>query len=586
MMKTKETKLIPAQLDDIIKKLINSHKIEAEEENELLQGYSYLKIRNSANVTHSLDTALFIAQRDFDHTVVLAAILHDFITENAEADILQQLKKEFNKETIHILQVFRDIRRHLIKNREQPGINRALKKKPYYSEALFVLISETIVLLEHSDSINARDQLFAIADTARNHLIPEVKSIEAFELVDTLENLCLKIEKNDIYTAILQRLNTLRQYGGHYQNIVLTQLQEIFGKSNKVIPDTLQSKDQPYINKFIYNMRSVSSIARYIESKAQNHPYDPETLLDNTEIPYWDITLVLEDNIKKSSLHPKDIFFDYYVTYIQHKLPIYVLGYYKTTYQDSDYLLLCDAMNNQYRIFIKTEEEYLCYRLGTYIEKEKFRLNSNNEDSSVIRVFTKDGAAIEIEEGATVLDFAFLIHENLGLQFDYALLNNNPQHYPPYQQLSRGDTVIIKKSTQITASLNWFRYIKTSYAQEKLIRYLNKQTPNEYIRVYTRDGSADRIENGATVLDLAFRIHTNLGLRFDYAKINGTSHHYPASTQLNDEDSVIIVGRDTVTADLQWFRYLKTDQAIDKLIKYFKNSIDQYVWLTENASRN
>ena len=122
--------------------------------------------------------------------------------------------------------------------------------------------------------------------------------------------------------------------------------------------------------------------------------------------------------------------------------------------------------------------------------------------------------------------------------------------------------------------------------EEKLIQHFNKKKDNEYIRVYTRDGSADRIENGATVLDLAFRIHTNLGLRFDYAKINGTSHHYPASTQLNDEDSVIIVGRDTVTADLQWFRYLKTDQAIDKLIKYFKNSIDQYVWLTENASRN
>lgn len=586
MMTGKTCETIPVQMDEIIKKLKTSHKTGQKEKAELLQGYSYLKNHNNGSVSHSLDTALFIARRDFDYPVVLAAILHDFAAAKIEGDGCQELIDHFNRETIRILQVFHEIRHSLMDDRRQFGISHSLKKKTCYSEALFVLIAETIMLLEHSDSTESPEQLIDIAGIARNHLIPELKNIEAFELVDILENLCLKIEDNDMYTAILNHLNTVESYNGRYQHMVLMHLHQIFDPNSNIIPDELKSKYQPYIRELKDNPRSVSSIARYIETKKRDHSDDPETFLNNTEIPYWDITLILSDDIQKSSLHPKDVFFNYYEQYIQHKMPIYVLGYYKTTYQDSDYLLLCDAMNNQYRIFIKTEEEYLCYRLGTYIEKDKFRLDSNDHDNPMIKVYTKDGAVIEIEEGACVLDFAFKIHENLGLQFDYALLNNDPRHYPPYHQLKKGDTVTIHKSQQITASLNWFRYIKTSTALEKLIQHFNKKKDNEYIRVYTRDGTADRIENGATVLDLAFRIHTNLGLRFDYALINGSARRYPASTRLTDEDSVIIVGRDTVTADIQWFRYLKTDQAIDKLIKYFKNSIDQYVWLTENASRN
>lgn len=466
-----------ADMNQILDTIRKYHKPEQIEINELLEIYIFLEQNTPAYKDHALSAAQFIAEKRFDYTVVLAAFLHNYALSPDADKLFSSLK--VNEETIQILQVYKKIHESLIHNCHRHGIDMTLKQDPLYMEALFIQIAETISLLERSDSAESEDQLLTITDSAKNHLIPELKNIRAFMVVDILENLCMKIEKKNLYTAILNRLSELNESNGVYQKEILTQFGQIFDTDCRLIPKPLRSNEQNYIRKISWSSRSVSSIARHLEKNTDSLPYDFQKLMDKTRLPYHDITLIIADDAQKHGFHPKDIFFNYYRNYLHDALQIYILGYYETTYQDSDYLLLCDKMNNLYRIFIKTEEEYLCYQLGTTIQKDTFRMNQDVRDDSLIKVFKMDGTAAWIEKGATVLDFAFKLHENLGLHFQHAIINNRKNKpCPAYTRLNNGDSVTIVTNSKITPDLQWFKYLKTDNAVSKLIRYF-KNTQKE-----------------------------------------------------------------------------------------------------------
>ena len=74
-----------------------------------------------------------------------------------------------------------------------------------------------------------------------------------------------------------------------------------------------------------------------------------------------------------------------------------------------------------------------------------------------------------IDDGATVLDFAFAIHSDIGLHFDYATIDGNPDRLGPHVRLSEGDRVVVYHSLKVTPSITWFRHVKTSNAINHLI---------------------------------------------------------------------------------------------------------------------
>lgn len=98
------------------------------------------------------------------------------------------------------------------------------------------------------------------------------------------------------------------------------------------------------------------------------------------------------------------------------------------------------------------------------------------------------------------------------------------------------------------------------------------------ITVKLRNGRKIRIESDATVLDLAFRIHEEVGLAATGAKIN----NLPASifSPLHDEDTVIVIAdtyrKDGLTeefkshAEFEWFNHVTTKKAKEILVNYFE----------------
>lgn len=87
--------------------------------------------------------------------------------------------------------------------------------------------------------------------------------------------------------------------------------------------------------------------------------------------------------------------------------------------------------------------------------------------------FTPKGDLFRLSEGATVLDFAFHIHTNVGAHCTGAVING--QHKRLNYKIQNGDTVEILTSTNQTPRQEWLNIVTTSKARNKIRLSLNEE---------------------------------------------------------------------------------------------------------------
>ncbi len=89
----------------------------------------------------------------------------------------------------------------------------------------------------------------------------------------------------------------------------------------------------------------------------------------------------------------------------------------------------------------------------------------------------------------------------------------------------------------------------------------------DHMYVLTPTGDIIELPEGSTPLDFAFSVHTDLGLRYRMAKVNG--HPVALSSQLENGDRVEIEVGKHATPSLHWLEVLRTASARSKLKHYF-----------------
>lgn len=87
--------------------------------------------------------------------------------------------------------------------------------------------------------------------------------------------------------------------------------------------------------------------------------------------------------------------------------------------------------------------------------------------------FTPKGDLFRLSGGATVLDFAFYIHSNVGAKCTGAIVNG--QHKRLNYKIQNGDTVEILTSANQTPRLEWLNIVTSSKARNKIKQSLNEE---------------------------------------------------------------------------------------------------------------
>lgn len=171
--------------------------------------------------------------------------------------------------------------------------------------------------------------------------------------------------------------------------------------------------------------------------------------------------------------------------------------------------------------------------------------------------------------------------KNLEIQIRTHDMHNEAEHGVAAHWLYKEDYI---KKTGYEAKITFLRQL---LSWQKDITNQNQQpekSMNEIFddRVYIFTPAGDIIDliNGATPLDFAYHIHSNLGHRCRGAKING--HIVPLTHKLTTGDKVEIITIQNGTPSRDWLNkeagYLKTSRARAKALQWFKQQdVTQYV---------
>lgn len=99
-----------------------------------------------------------------------------------------------------------------------------------------------------------------------------------------------------------------------------------------------------------------------------------------------------------------------------------------------------------------------------------------------IFVLTPKGDVKDLPRGASVIDFAFSVHSDLGYHMMGAKINGKMGKI--YDALSQGDVVeVIKSKKPATISRDWLEVAKTSHARNLIRRYLNEHDKSVITRI-------------------------------------------------------------------------------------------------------
>lgn len=134
--------------------------------------------------------------------------------------------------------------------------------------------------------------------------------------------------------------------------------------------------------------------------------------------------------------------------------------------------------------------------VGSVVETgEKSRSRLVND----IYVLTPRGDIIELPEGASPLDFAFMLHTDLGLKFKAARVNGHI--VPIAYKLENGDVVEIQTHKHPRPSLQWIEELVTPSARSKLKAYFFSHNRPQFLEKGRENVNAELMTRGLPVLD-------------------------------------------------------------------------------------
>ncbi len=113
----------------------------------------------------------------------------------------------------------------------------------------------------------------------------------------------------------------------------------------------------------------------------------------------------------------------------------------------------------------------------------------------------------------------------------------------------------------------WFRQLlelqQDAHSPEEFLEFLKIDLFQDEIFVFTPEGDVKRLPKGATAIDFAFAVHTEVGLKCQGAKVNGRIA--PLHRALRNGDTVEILTGPHARPSKDWLNHVKTARARHKI---------------------
>jgi len=138
-------------------------------------------------------------------------------------------------------------------------------------------------------------------------------------------------------------------------------------------------------------------------------------------------------------------------------------------------------------------------------------------------------------------------------------------------------TTDARKGGDIEAHFGWFRQLlelqQDAHTPEEFLEFLKVDLFQDEIFVFTPKGDVKQLPKGATPIDLAFMVHTDVGMRCQGAKVNGRIA--PLHRELKNGDTVEIITGPVPRPSRDWLAHVKTARARHKIKAWIRHQEDQ-----------
>jgi GTP diphosphokinase / guanosine-3',5'-bis(diphosphate) 3'-diphosphatase len=129
-----------------------------------------------------------------------------------------------------------------------------------------------------------------------------------------------------------------------------------------------------------------------------------------------------------------------------------------------------------------------------------------------------------------------------------------------------------RPGSEVDETLSWFRQVlewqQDAREPEEFMEFLRIDLFQDEIFVFTPSGDVKQLPKGATPIDFAFAVHTEVGTRCAGAKVNGRIT--PLSRELRNGDTVEILTDAKQRPSRDWLAFVKTARARNRIRQWIK----------------
>lgn len=433
-------------------------------------------------ILSSIQTALIaIEEIGLKRDGVVAVLLYSCFTEETENDY-DKYEKEFGKTVVSILKGLVHIQELYKKNPviESENFRNLLLSFAEDMRVILIMIADRVNLMRQIRNTECEEEKKRVSEEASYLYAPLAHKLGLYKLKSELEDLSLKYLEHDVYYMIKDKLNETKKSRDKYIENFIKPIREkleadgykfhMKGRTKSIHSIWQKMKKQKCEFEGIYDLFAIRIII--------------DAPLELEKIQCWHVFALITNMYQPNPKRLRDW-----------------LSVPKSNGYESLHITVKGPENKWVEVQIRTErmDEVAERGLAAHwrykgIKSEGSmdewltsirRALENNDDIQVIDqfkmdlyedeiyVFTPKGDLMKFPKGATVLDFAYRIHSNIGNHCVGAKINGKVVTFRHI--LKSGDQIEVMTSTVQKPKQDWLNIVKTSRAKAK-IRLALKET--------------------------------------------------------------------------------------------------------------
>lgn len=447
-----------------------------------LQNEANASTLNYQEIVRILDITLIITQEiGLGRTSIICAMLHRTVEQ--EMLTLQQIQEMFGDKVTQIIKGLKEIS-HIYATQKIVDSENFRKLLLSFAEDIrvqLIFLAEKLYALRQADTLPETEQKQLAKETSYIY-IPFAHRLGLYNIKSEMEDTALRYSNTKIYREIEQKLKESK-----------TAREAYIAEFIAPITEELERKGIKY--KMKYRTKTIASIL----NKMRKSQVEFEEIYDIFAVRF--IIDSTGENEKPDCWRVYSIVTDKY-TPNPRRLRDWISVPKSNGYESLQTTVL-GPQNRWVEVQIRTERmdeiaekgfaAHWKYKGGSsdavienWLNELREILESNQENAIAllddmkinlqdkeVHVFTPKGDLITLQAGATLLDFAYAIHSNVGNKCVGGIVNNRNETLR--YLLKNGDQISVQTAANQQPKADWLNFTVTSKARNKIRQFLNEE---------------------------------------------------------------------------------------------------------------